>query len=228
MISIEVPLMFRDMTSRHNITYTVQQHDAKDIEQQVKVIINDRLQQYAEDNSRIIVYGGQVENCKQLAEKLGCEAYYADSEDKTLALQNWLDGKKQVIVATNALGLGIDIPNIRLVLHAEPSFDLLNYSQESGRAGRDGKPSKAIVLIPRGRTPRKFKNTDERLLWDYLTTDNCRRIKLDQYLDGNFTTKSCTEDQEACDNCRQSQTQSLEPTAAEEDDTYNVVEKIVS
>ncbi|KAH0551482.1 hypothetical protein GP486_007302 [Trichoglossum hirsutum] len=153
MISIEAPLMFQDITSRHNITYTVQQHDAKDIKQQVKVIISDRLQQYAEDNSRIIVYGGQVENCKQLAEKLGCKAYYADSEDKTSALQNWLDGKKQVIVATNALGLGIDVPNIRLVLHAEPSFDLLNYSQESGHAGRDGKPSKAIVLISRGRTP---------------------------------------------------------------------------
>ncbi|KAH0548035.1 hypothetical protein GP486_008223 [Trichoglossum hirsutum] len=229
MISIEAPLMFRDMTSRHNIVYTVQQYDAKDIEQQVKAIVSNRLQQYAEDNSRIIVYGGQVENCKELAEKLDCEAYYADSENKTLALQNWLDGKKQVIVATNALGLGIDVPNIRLVLHAEPSFDLLNYAQESGRAGRDGKSSEAIVLISKGRTPRKFKNMDERLLWDYLMTDNCRRIKLDQYLDGNLTTKSCTEDQEACDNCRQSRTQSLEPIAAEEeDDTYDVVEEMVS
>jgi superfamily II DNA helicase RecQ len=225
MISIEAPLMFRDMTSRHNIIYTVQQHDTKDIEQQVKVIISDRLQQYVEDNSRIIVYGGQVENCKQLAEKLDCEAYYADSEDKTSALQNWLDGKKQVIVATNALGLGIDVPNVRLVLHAEPSFDLLNYAQESGRAGRDGKPSEAIVLISKGRTSSKFKNMDERLLWEYLTTDNCRRVKLDQYLDGNLATESCTEDQEACDNCRQSRTQSLEPTAAEEDDTYDVVEE---
>jgi len=81
------------------------------------------------------MYSGQVENCKGLAEKRDCEVYYADSEDKTLALQNWLDGKKQVIIATNALRLEIDVPNIRLVLHAEPLFDLLNYKQESGRAG---------------------------------------------------------------------------------------------
>ena len=65
---------------------------------------------------------------------------------------------------TNALGLGIDIPDVRLVLHTEPSFDLLNYRQESGRAGQDGVQSEAIVMIVEDRIPSKFKSTDERLL----------------------------------------------------------------
>jgi superfamily II DNA or RNA helicase len=226
MISIEAPLMFRDMTSRHNIAYTVQQCKAKDIDQTVMNIVLDRLQQYATAaEGRVIVYGGQIEHCKTLAEKLNCTAYFAKAEDKTEALQDWLNGKTQVVVATNALGLGINVSNVRLVLHAEPSFDLLNYGQESGRAGRDRARSEAIVIVAEDRIPRKFKNTDERLLWEYLTTKECRRIKLDQYLDGNLTTEFCAEDQEACDNCKQSQRQSLPPEVEEEENIYRVVEE---
>src|SRR6202000_194954 len=127
---------------------------------------------------------------------------YAKSEEKTVALQEWLDGKTQVIVATNALGLGIDVPNVRLVLHAEASFDLLNYGQESGRAGRDGGRVEAIVLIAEERIPARHKGTDERLLWEYLTSTMCRRINLDRYLDGNLERQECISEQEICDNCR--------------------------
>ena len=200
-ISIEAPLIFRDMTSRHNIAYTVQQCVAEDIDAEIKNLISIWLQQYSE-SGRIIVYGGQVEHCKKLAAELGCAAYFAKSEDKTAALQDWLDGKTQVIVATNALGLGIDVPDVRLVIHAEPSFDLLNYGQESGRAGRDGGRSEAIVLVAEERIPKKFKDMDERLLWECLTTAACRRVKLDQYFDGNFETVECVVGQEACDNCK--------------------------
>jgi len=197
MISISGPFMFRDMTSRHNIAYIVQRCQAKDVEQEVIEIVG----RYT-GNGRIIVYGGRVEHCEKLAEKLGCAAYFAKSEDKTTALQDWLGEKTQVIVATNALGLGIDVPDVRLVLHAEASFDLLNYGQESGRAGRDGQRSEAIVLLAEDRIPGRYKGTDERLLWEYLISRECRRIKLDQYLDGNFGTVECVDGQELCDNCR--------------------------
>lgn len=206
MISIEAPLIFRDKTSRHNIVYAVRRYRSKDIDGEVVKIVKSRLRQYGSgdgdgDGGRIIVYGGRVEHCKKLGAELGCEVYFAEAADKAVALQDWLDGRTRTLVATNALGLGIDVPDVRLVLHAEASFDLLNYAQESGRAGRDRLRSEAIVLLGEEGILSKYKDTEERLLWEYMLWDGCRRVKLDQYLDGNLETVCCLENQEKCDNC---------------------------
>jgi superfamily II DNA helicase RecQ len=205
MISIEAPIMFRDKTTRHNIAYSVLQCEAKEIDEVVMKIVS-RV-----GDGRVIVYGGRVEYCKKLAEMLSCEAYFAEAEKKTEALQAWIEGRTRVIVGTNALGLGIDVPNVRLVVHVGGMFDLLNYGQESGRAGRDGRRSEAIAVIGEG--PGKYKDTEERLMWEYLLSEGCRRVKLDQYLDGNLETQGCVEGQEACDNCERSREVSDEDMA---------------
>jgi len=59
-------------------------------------------------------------------------------------------GEGQVIVTTNVLGLGIDVPDIRVVVHVGfiRNLKLKNYSQESRRAGRDGGKSEAIIILP--------------------------------------------------------------------------------
>jgi superfamily II DNA helicase RecQ len=85
---------------------------------------------------------------------LGCYVYYRDVgnsavKDEIRKAYESIDGR--VIVATNTFRLGIDRPDVCVVVHIKPIYQMRNHSQEDGQAERDGKRSKAIVLMPVGR-----------------------------------------------------------------------------
>jgi superfamily II DNA helicase RecQ len=75
------------------------------------------MQQYK--SGKIIIYGNSVAKVKILAEKFSCDAYYHNAVGKASILANFIAGKQQVIVATSALGIEVDIPDIRCIIHVD-------------------------------------------------------------------------------------------------------------
>ena len=73
--------------------------------------------------------------------------------EKSSRLQDWLKDKTRVMVATSAFGMGIDKANVRTVVHLNLPESLESYFQEAGRAGRDGKPAKAVILTNQSDIP---------------------------------------------------------------------------
>ncbi|MDH5550723.1 MAG: RecQ family ATP-dependent DNA helicase [Gemmatimonadota bacterium] len=128
-------------------------------------------------------------------------------------LARFLDGRCRVMVATSAFGMGIDKPDVRLVLHLGVPPRPESYFQEAGRAGRDGLPSRCEVLWtngdltlasklagldvgePAARRLGEARRLGLAAMRRYLTTRGCRRRVLLRYL--GETVRGCT----GCDRC---------------------------
>lgn len=129
---------------RKNLAYWVQQTDDK----------FDGLCRHLENlKDAAIVYVGSRKDTVHTAQFLKKKGYTADFfhggmtfQEKNEKLGQWLKGKTQIIAATNAFGMGIDKANVRLVAHLNIPDSIENYYQEAGRAGRDGKESKAVIF----------------------------------------------------------------------------------
>jgi ATP-dependent DNA helicase RecQ len=130
---------------RKNITYVIRETDDKIFEM---VHILSKMQGCS------IVYVRNRKRTKEIAVELQRQGIQADyfhaglNPDEKIRKQNeWKNDQCRVIVSTNAFGMGIDKPDVRLVIHYELPGSLEEYFQEAGRAGRDEKKAYAVALF---------------------------------------------------------------------------------
>lgn len=143
-LNLEQPLVVKDSFSRNNITFSVLWEEDKKY----------RLKElFAQNNGSAIVYVQSRKMTMELAYFLSQQGHTStffhggiSKKDKDSRLNQWLENKAKIMVATNAFGMGIDKPDVGLVVHYQIPDSIENYFQEAGRAGRDGNAANAVLI----------------------------------------------------------------------------------
>ncbi|MEH6759759.1 RecQ family ATP-dependent DNA helicase [Maribacter arcticus] len=143
-LNLQQPLIKKDSFYRKNIGFGVIMTEDK----------NNYLKQYCRKiKNSAIVYVRSRRKSEELSKYLlknGLKATFyhggIDQKAKSERLNLWLQDKVKIMVATNAFGMGIDKPDVELVVHYQIPDSIENYFQEAGRVGRNGAYSKAILL----------------------------------------------------------------------------------
>jgi ATP-dependent DNA helicase RecQ len=176
-LELKKETLFKSSYKRANLAYQVFDVEAKF--PKIVQILN-------KIKSPVIIYTNHRRTAKKISDALNKEnfssVYYHGGmpvDAKKKMYDQWYNESARVMVATNAFGMGIDKDNIRCVIHYDLPNSIENYIQESGRAGRNGKKSFAVLLKNKPDIQAKLKNFDQQS----FTIDFVKKIyfHLNQY-----------------------------------------------
>ena len=150
-----------DRLDRDNLHYSVEEIPTSRKVARIDELLADRIG--SPTRGAAIIYASRRRGTEELAAQLrqrGWEAEHfhagLDPPEKKRVQEAFISGGLPVIVATNAFGMGIDKDDVRLVVHANVPGSIESYLQEAGRAGRDGKPARCVLLFTKGDLERQF------------------------------------------------------------------------
>ena len=162
--------VFKMSFERKNLAYLVKHSDNKPY---------DLIRLLEQISGAAIVYVRSRRHAREISEHLteaGLSAtfYHAglDHADKDRRQRDWQHDRTRIMVATNAFGMGIDKPDVRLVIHYDCPDSIEAYFQEAGRAGRDGQPAQAILLYNNSDNAKLQKRIND----TYPSKDDIRQV----------------------------------------------------